>query len=287
MSKSKYSLLDDIPTGLNQDLTSPTAKLYIELLGEPRPDLSYSRDPQEITNPELLKLCKMYVGPFVAMGLTPAVDSLEDVMEEVREKYPDVINRLSSDGMCGVRYVGGTNTLSNHSGGAAIDLKVDHVKDKQRDDKILHGLALIAPIFNKHGWYSGAAYKPKKDKTTGILMSNEDSMHFEVSKEKLLCWARLRFLGRTPQKIANGKETRKLMAAKRPAESKRRINRGGLTVTVLAGHAKPSTPPLVSKPLPSSNIFRRPIPRRPTESFPHWLGRTATSWAKSPSSWFR
>lgn len=55
MLKSKYSLLDDIPTGLNQDLTSPTAKLYIELLGEPRPGLSYSRDPQEITNPELLK----------------------------------------------------------------------------------------------------------------------------------------------------------------------------------------------------------------------------------------
>lgn len=217
------------------------------------------------------------------MGLTPAVDSLEDVMEEVREKYPDLINRLSSDGMCGARYVGGTNILSNHSWGAAIDLKVDHVKDKQRDDKILRGLALIAPIFNKHGWYSGAVYKPKQDKKTDILMSNEDSMHFEVSKEKLLCWARLGFLGHTPQKIA----TRKLMTAKRPAESKKRINRGGLTVTVLAGHAKPSSNPLEPTPLPANNMLRKPLPRRPGEPFPLWLGRSATSWAKSPSSWFR
>lgn len=84
-------------------------------------------------------------------GLKPAVDSLKEVMNEVEKTYPDLVGRLNNVGMRVVRYISGTTTLSNHSWGAAIDLYVDGVKDEQRDDKILHGLALIAPIFNKHG----------------------------------------------------------------------------------------------------------------------------------------
>lgn len=189
MAKSQYSELDDIPSGLNQNLTSPQAPLYLQLFGEPRLDRVYSDKPSEATNPALLKLCKTdNVGPFRATGLKPAVDSLKEVMSEITNKYPDLICRLNNGGMRVVRYVSETTTLSNHSWGAAIDLKVDHIEDKRRDDKILHGLALIAPIFNKHKWYSGAGYKPKINKKTGKLKSNEDAMHFEVSKEKLLEW---------------------------------------------------------------------------------------------------
>lgn len=196
MSKSPYSVLDDIPSGLNQNLTSPCSSFYMQLIGEPRLDRVYSEDPSDATNPILLKLCKTEnVGPFRATGLKPAVDSLKEVMSEIALKYPDLINRLNNGGMRVVRYVSGTTTLSNHSWGAAIDLKVDNIEDKRRDEKILHGLALAAPIFNKHKWYSGAGYKHKINKKTGKLTSNEDAMHFEVSKEKLLEWQKAGLFG--------------------------------------------------------------------------------------------
>jgi hypothetical protein len=203
ISKSKYSELEAIPNGLNQNLTSPTAAFYKELLGEPRKDKRYSIHPSNADNPALLKICKTdNAVSFRATGLKSAVDSLKEVMDEIAKTYPDLIGRLNNIGMLVVRYIGGTTTLSNHSWGAAIDLYVDGIKDEQKDNKILHGLALIAPIFNKHGWYSGAGYKPKMIKKTGKLKSNEDSMHFEVSKEKLLDWAQHGDLGPDAKKTA-------------------------------------------------------------------------------------
>lgn len=196
MSKSEYSVLDDIPSSLNQNLTSPAAPFYQGLLGEPRRDRLYSATPSEATNPALLNICKTdNVGPFRATGLKAAVDSLKEVMNEIARTYPELIGKLNNNGMFVVRYIKGTNTLSNHSWGGAIDLGVDGISDRQKDNKIQHGLALIAPIFNKHGWYSGAAYQPKKDKKTGKIKSNEDSMHFEVSKEKLLGWQKAGMFG--------------------------------------------------------------------------------------------
>ena len=41
------------------------------------------------------------------------------------------------------------------------------------------GLTLLADFFNKEGWIWGAGF------------GREDSMHFEVSREKLLQWRRL------------------------------------------------------------------------------------------------
>ena len=230
MTRSIYSALENIPSGLNKNLTSPSASFYKQLFGEPRLDKIYSTKPSEATNKDLLNISKTEsVGPFRATGLKPAVDSLKQIMYEIAITYPDLVNRLNNDGMRVVKYIKDTTTLSNHSWGGAIDLRVDHVQDKQRDDKILHGLALIAPIFNKHGWYSGAAYKPKKNKKTGKIKSNEDSMHFEVSREKLLEWQKAGLLGIASK---NKKVVPPALAVPKPRTSKKKVNKkaeNGLT----------------------------------------------------------
>lgn len=63
--------------------------------------------------------------------------------------------------------------------GTAIDLKLDGKLDVRGNNKVHYGLSLIAPIFNKHGWFWGAAYR------------TEDAMHFEVSINKLKQWKTL------------------------------------------------------------------------------------------------
>ena len=195
IAKSSYSVQQDVPGGLNQNLTSPKASFYLQLFGHPRKNRDYTYTSNSSDNLDLLILCKTdNVGPFRATGLKPAVDSFKAVLSDVAKEYPDLIDRLNYDGMLGVRYISGTTTLSNHSWGAAVDLKVDGIRDTLGDDRTLHGLALISPIFNKHGWYSGAGFKPKKDKK-GNMKSSEDGMHFEVSKEKLLEWHNAGLLG--------------------------------------------------------------------------------------------
>jgi hypothetical protein len=54
----------------------------------------------------------------------------------------------------------------------------------------------MAPIFHLHGWFWGGAFRDKETrKGSGIYQSNEDAMHFEVSKEKLIDWQRSGLLG--------------------------------------------------------------------------------------------
>ena len=71
---------------------------------------------------------------------------------------------------------GSANAISNHSWGTAIDLTLDGVLDQRGDDKVQFGLTLIAPIFNRHGWYWGAGFP------------TEDGMHFEGSAAKIGEW---------------------------------------------------------------------------------------------------
>ena len=82
------------------------------------------------------------------------------------------------------RYMGNSNKVSNHSWGIAIDLLIDGKLDLYNDGKTLYGLTLIAPIFNRNGWYWGGRFR-----------TSEDAMHFEVSKEKLLEWQKAGMLG--------------------------------------------------------------------------------------------
>ena len=163
---------------LNPGLTAVSNAYMIEKLGKPRE--SFSSDCQSITNERLKKYIQITsVGPFRVQGLRPAVDSLQTIMSEISTKYPVIYTALGTAGMLCCRYVrGSTTSISNHSWGSAIDLKLNGVLDQRGDAAVTvqYGLSVIAPIFNSHGWYWGAAFR------------TEDAMHFEVSRSLLEKW---------------------------------------------------------------------------------------------------
>ncbi len=163
---------------LNVGLSYVDNDYMIKKLGNPREN--YSQADQPITNKELKKL--MYetaidIGPFKVRGLKLAVESLKEIMKDVHIQYPDVYTALGNNGMLVCRYQRNSKTrISNHSWGGAIDLTLKKSGDARGDNKALHGLSLIAPIFNKHKWCWGAAFKI------------EDAMHFEVSRDLMDKW---------------------------------------------------------------------------------------------------
>ncbi|MEQ1620190.1 MAG: M15 family metallopeptidase [Methylococcales bacterium] len=161
---------------LNPGLGAVNNTYMIDKLGKPRE--SFSADCQAVTNDRLKKyIHTASVGPFRATGLKPAVESLRVIMSEISTKHPDIYTALGSAGMLCCRYVrGSTTSISNHSWGTAIDLTLKGVLDKRGDGMVQYGLTLMAPIFNSHGWYWGAAFH------------TEDAMHFEVGRALLETW---------------------------------------------------------------------------------------------------
>lgn len=185
--KSKYSKLETPLPNVNLNLSSAKNGFLFEILGKPRVDGMYGEKDGPLNNPQLEKLMVrgVDVGPFKIKGLGLAVESLKTVMADISKQHKDIYDRLSHEGMLVVRYqrptakkpIGCPNRpISNHSWGTAIDLKIDGLLDCRGDNQSQHALNVIAPIFNKHKWYWGGTF------------STEDSMHFEVSKEKLLEW---------------------------------------------------------------------------------------------------
>lgn len=146
------------------------------LLGNPRE--TYSSDCQPVTEPRLRRsMQRANVGPFAVTGLRPAVESLATVLSDVRSLLPEVYQALGSAGMFCCRYVrGSTSSISNHSWGTAIDLTLNGKLDVRGNDMVQHGLCLIAPVFNRHGWYWGASFR------------TEDAMHFEASRSLVESW---------------------------------------------------------------------------------------------------
>ena len=160
-------------TTLNKGLTAASNRILLAKYGSPREN--FSQQDQPITNAKLKAMMTTEsVGPFRAYGLRPAVASLRDVMSDVQRAMPDLYSSLSSAGMTVVRNVRGSSTsISNHSWGTAIDLKINGKLDVRGDNKVYHGLTLLAPFFNARGWYWGAAFR------------TEDAMHFECSASLL------------------------------------------------------------------------------------------------------
>jgi len=164
---------------INVGLTAVGNDFMLQTLGAPRTG-GYTALCQMPTDPRLRRnLVTDSVGPFRVTGLVPAVLSLKEVMAEIESAQPAVYRSLGTAGMLCCRLVRGSATaISNHSWGTAIDLTLDGVLDVYGDDKVQYGLTLIAPIFNRHGWYWGAAFR------------TEDGMHFEGSKALVEQWAR-------------------------------------------------------------------------------------------------
>jgi len=119
-------------------------------------------------------------------GFDLAVESLKEVLSEIEEVYPDLAYALDTIGMAVCRPVRGGQSYSNHSWGIAIDLLINGELDRRGNNLVQYGLTLIAPIFNKHGWFWGAGF------------TIEDAMHFEISQEKMYQWANEGRLFATP-----------------------------------------------------------------------------------------
>ncbi len=165
-----------IPQGINAGLNGCGNAVMLSLLGNPRN--SYSADCRPVTHPKLSKrILTDDVGPFRVTGFDLALADLKIIFAEIKAKHPMEYATLGTAGMLCARLVRGSGqTISNHSWGCALDITLARVLDQRGDNMVQAGLAVMAPIFNAHGWYWGAGFP------------TEDGMHFEVSRQKLEMW---------------------------------------------------------------------------------------------------
>lgn len=161
---------------LNKGLKVPTPSFMISRFGPPREDLS--DQCQSMTNPRLAALLQdASVGPVQVKMLKPAIDSLQTIFDNIKRADPELYARINTAGSLCVRFIrGSTTNVSNHSFGTAVDLNIDGVLDTLGDGRTQLGLTIMSDFFNAEGWVWGAAY------------GREDSMHFEVSEEKVDEW---------------------------------------------------------------------------------------------------
>ncbi|PWJ16548.1 M15 family metallopeptidase [Jannaschia seohaensis] len=160
----------------NKGITQPRNRVMLEVLGHPR--TSYGESCQGVTQTRLRSLMETrQVGPIRVTMIKPALDSLERIMAKLRESEPALHDALGTAGALCVRLIRGSrSSVSNHSWGTAIDVKLQGQLDGFGDGGTQFGLLLLAELFNEEGWYWGATY------------NREDSMHFEVGVETLRRW---------------------------------------------------------------------------------------------------
>lgn len=163
---------------LNAGLTVPTSSFMVDQFGMPAENLNDQCQP--LTNPRLAALIEERpVGPITAKMLRPALDSLQTVFDNIKRADPDLYARINTAGTICARWIrGSTTSVSSHSFGTAIDLNIDGVLDTLGDGRTQLGLTIMSDFFNAEGWVWGAAY------------GREDSMHFEVSEEKIGEWVK-------------------------------------------------------------------------------------------------
>lgn len=178
--------LIEIPSRINEGLLSAKQTTMLSILGAPRGD--YDDVCREVTNRRLRDLvATLDVGPFRARGLVPALEGLRLVFADVEREESVVYRALGTAGMLCARFVrGSTTAISNHSWGTAIDLTLAGTLDRRGDNLVQAGLAQIAPIFNRHGWFWGAGF------------GTEDAMHFEASDALIRQWQAEGRFGVTP-----------------------------------------------------------------------------------------
>ncbi|WP_294221600.1 M15 family metallopeptidase [uncultured Shimia sp.] len=160
----------------NLGISQPRNRIMLEILGHPRS--SYTQDCAPVTQEKLRALMETrQVGPIRVTMIRPALASLERIMSKLATSEPEVHEALGTAGALCARLVRGSKrSVSNHSWGTAIDLKLEGRLDGFGDGGTQFGLILLAELFNEEGWYWGAAY------------NREDSMHFEVGVETLRQW---------------------------------------------------------------------------------------------------
>jgi len=164
---------------VNAGLTNSSSSYLMGIFGPPRENLT--QECQPMTNPILKDMVVTRdVGPVRVTMLEPAIISLQQVFKNVQVFEPELYSRISSAGSLCVRLIRGSETsVSTHAYGLSVDLNIDGQLDVLGDNRTQLGLTILAEFFNKEGWYWGAGF------------GREDSMHFQVSREKIETWRRL------------------------------------------------------------------------------------------------
>lgn len=171
----EFTDLVEIPKHINKGLHGSQNRDLIKLLGLPKCHGSATTGKVEQRFKRRYKPLNFKTN---VNGFDLAVDSFKEVLSEIEVVYPKLAASLDTIGMAVCRPVRGGQSYSNHSWGIAIDLLINGKLDRRGNHLVQYGLTLIAPIFNKHGWYWGAGF------------TIEDAMHFEISQEKMYQWAK-------------------------------------------------------------------------------------------------
>ncbi len=178
---------------INGALKGARNTTMLALIG--RPCGSPSQTCKEPTDPRIRQLLtRADFGVFKVRGLQPAVETLSLIMNDIQREKPQIYERLGTAGMLCCRLVRGSRTaISNHAWGTAVDLKIDGRLDRRGDSRTQRGLLEIYKIFNRHGFFWGAAFP------------TEDAMHFEASEQLIRRWARQgKFGGQTARGLTRG-----------------------------------------------------------------------------------
>jgi hypothetical protein len=164
------------PENMNSCLSYPTAAFMLAKFGKPRTQMGSDCLPP--TNRNLIKhlVYNYNVGPFKVSGLRLVCESLKRIFDKVRVEEPELYKQVSTAGMLCCRLIRGSDTVpSNHSWGAAIDLKINGKLDQRGDGMCQEGLLRLYKYFHEEGFFWGAEYR-------GAF---EDAMHWEWAKETI------------------------------------------------------------------------------------------------------
>lgn len=173
------NLLELVPippkAGMNGGRTSCPTSMLVRRYGPPRTRLT--DDCAQVTAPFWKsRMVTKSVGPFRASGHRLAIDLLKLSLSKVKLRHPELYEGLGSAGMLCCRRVRGSTALSNHGLGLAIDFTFMGRLDSRGDGKCQRAMLLLYSVMKEDGWYWGAEF------------NTEDSMHWEVSAEKVQEW---------------------------------------------------------------------------------------------------
>lgn len=173
------NLADEVPIPpkdqMNKNLSPARESTMLKVFGKPGELTKNCSDP---TGAYLKRIkYKFDVGPFKVSGLDHAVETLAQIFKEVQKDLPVVYAEVKTAGVLCVRHRrGNPSRYSNHSWGASIDIYFGKKVVPQGEPKTHRGVLLLAPYFEKYGWYWGAEFSG----------DSVDSMHFELANETIL-----------------------------------------------------------------------------------------------------
>jgi len=162
---------------MNTGLSAAKVETLIEIFG-PFPGLP--ENCGECRNHKVASLLETRdVGPFRVTGIKPALDSLEEIVADVKSAHPDLYKDIGTAGMnCYRRVRGSQSRPSNHAAGTALDLTMAGILSPFNATRVPYGLVVLYSYFHKHKWFWAAGYHTHRI----------DPMHFECSDELLREW---------------------------------------------------------------------------------------------------